>query len=396
MVVCKVIVKVAIFRVFLWKSCIYAADQNGGEFVRTPMYHEHVALGGNMVDFGGWDLPVHYEPGIKVEHLTVRSKAGLFDVSHMGEFWVEGPDALKFVQNLVTNDISTLADGQVQYNMMCYPSGGVVDDLLVYKASDTRILLVVNASNVDKDFAWVMENLKGEVKAENVSSKTAEVAFQGPMAQDILQRITDVDLSKIGFFFFKENVKVAGINALVSRTGYTGEDGFEVYVDWEDGVKVWNAILEAGKDDGVLPIGLGARDSLRFEACLPLYGHEIDKDITPLEAGLGFFVKLDKDSFIGIEPLREMKAKGLPRRILALQMIDKGVPRNGYPVEVNGKEVGYVTTGGYSPTRDDNIASALVEFGCADVGDEVDVMIRGKAKKALVIKKPFYKKQYRK
>ncbi|MDD4836829.1 MAG: glycine cleavage system aminomethyltransferase GcvT, partial [Dethiosulfovibrio sp.] len=252
--------------------------------MRTPMYHEHVALGGNMVDFGGWDLPVHYEPGIKVEHLTVRSKAGLFDVSHMGEFWVEGPDALKFVQNLVTNDISTLADGQVQYNMMCYPSGGVVDDLLVYKASDTRILLVVNASNVDKDFAWVMENLKGEVKAENVSSKTAEVAFQGPMAQDILQRITDVDLSDIGFFFFKENVKVAGINALVSRTGYTGEDGFEVYVDWGDGVKVWNAILEAGKDDGVLPIGLGARDSLRFEACLPLYGHEIDKDITPLEA----------------------------------------------------------------------------------------------------------------
>lgn len=364
--------------------------------MKTPMYREHVALGGNMVDFGGWDLPVHYEPGIKEEHLTVRSKAGLFDVSHMGEFWIEGPDAFPFVQNLVSNDIGVLSNGQVQYNMMCYPHGGVVDDLLVYKATDTRILLVVNASNVDKDFAWVTENLKGNVKAENVSSKTAEVAFQGPMAESILQRISDTDLSEIGFFFFKENVKIAGINAIVSRTGYTGEDGFEVYVDWEDGPKVWNAILDAGRDDGVLPIGLGARDSLRFEAGLPLYGHEIDKDITPLEAGLGFFVKLDKDSFIGVEALRSMKSKGVPRKSLALKMVDKGVPRNGYPVEVNGKEVGYVTTGGYSPSLDHNIASVLVESGVADVGDEVYVMIRGKAKKAEVIKKPFYRKQYKK
>ncbi|PIE54873.1 MAG: glycine cleavage system protein T [Dethiosulfovibrio peptidovorans] len=364
--------------------------------MHTPMYEEHVALGGTIVDFGGWDLPVQYPAGIKEEHQTVRTKAGLFDVSHMGEFWVTGPDALKFVQNLVTNDVSTMVDGQVQYNLMCYPDGGVVDDLLVYRASEDRILLVVNASNVDKDFAWVKDHVVGDVQLENASMKTAEVAFQGPLAETILQRLTDTDLSSIPFFFFKENVTVAGVPALVSRTGYTGEDGFEVYVDWDKGPVVWRAILEAGKDDGVLPIGLGARDSLRFEAGLPLYGHEIDKDITPLEAGLGFFVKLDVDDFIGAEPLRAMKAQGLPRVTLALKMVDKGVPRHGYSVFSNGEEVGRVTTGGYSPTLEENIATVLIKQGVAQVGGHLDIMVRGKAKKAVVVKKPYYKKNYKK
>jgi len=364
--------------------------------MKTPMFQDHVALGGTMVDFGGWDLPVHYAPGIKDEHRNVRTKAGLFDVSHMGEFWLTGPDAFSFVQSLVSNDISVMCDGQVQYNMMCYPEGGVVDDLLVYKASNDRFLLVVNASNVDKDFEWVESHLSGDVKAENASPSTAEVALQGPLAQEILQTIVDVDLSEVGFFFFKENVTVAGVKALVSRTGYTGEDGFEVYVDWEEGSKVWNAIMEAGKSSGILPIGLGARDSLRFEACLPLYGHEIDRDISPLEAGLGFFVKLDSSDFIGAEALRKMKSEGLPRKTVALKMVDKGVPRHGYPVSIDGREVGHVTTGGYSPTLEENIALALVEAGSTEVGGKMNVVIRGKDKAAEVVKKPFYRKNYKK
>ena len=362
---------------------------------KTPLYDQHLALRGNVIDFGGWALPVEYT-GILAEHQAVRTNAGLFDVSHMGEVTVKGPDAEKFIQKIVVNDISSMENQQIYYSPMCYPDGGVVDDLLVYKYNDQDYLLVVNASNTDKDFQWLQDNLSGEAAVVNVSDQYAELALQGPKAEMILQKLSDTDLSQIKFFHFLPTVKLGGISALVSRTGYTGEDGFEIYLAPGDAPVVWQLILQAGHDQGLLPVGLGARDTLRFEAALPLYGQEISAEISPLEAGLGGFVKLDKADFIGREALLQQKAAGIPRRRVGFEMIDRGIPRSHYPVEKAGKNIGFVTTGSYSPTLKKNIGLALISAAEAEMGGELEIIIRDKKLKAKIIPIPFYQKRYKK
>jgi aminomethyltransferase len=360
---------------------------------KTPLYDEHVKLGGNVVDYAGWYLPVQYE-GLVPEHEAVRNAVGLFDVSHMGEITIKGKDALAYVNYLMTNDISTIVDNQVIYTFMCHPTGGVVDDLLVYRYDGEFFYLVVNAANIEKDHKWILEN-KGDfdVEIENISDSVGEVAIQGPMAEKVLQKLTDYDLSQIKFFHLKRDVDIAGVNCMVSRTGYTGEDGFEVYSDNEGIVKVWNAILDAGKDEGIKPTGLGCRDTLRFEASLPLYGHEMDDEITPLEAGFKYFVKLDKESdFIGKEALNKMWSEGLERKLVGIELLDRGIAREGYEIYKDGEKIGHVTTGYKSPTLGKVIGNALIKTEFTELGTEVDVKIRNKFAKAKVISKKFLKK----
>ncbi len=360
---------------------------------QTPLYPMHLKYNGKIIDFGGWELPVQYEGmGIIKEHNMVREKAGLFDVSHMGEVLVTGDKAEEFVQRLVSNDIKSMQDFQVIYGLMCYPSGGVVDDLLVYRYSNSKYLLVINAANVEKDFAWIQENLIPGVTADNVSDEYAQLALQGPAAQEILQQIVDVDLDSIRFFWFNPEVKISGVECIVSRTGYTGEDGFEVYVRPEDAVFIWEEILHAG-GELVSPVGLGARDSLRFEAKLPLYGQEIDQDITPLEAGLGFFAKLNGDDFIGRSALLSQKEEGLKRRLVEFSMIGKGIPRAHYEVQKDGVHIGHVTTGLHAPTFKKPIGLALININYTEPGTRLDIMIRDKAIEAVVEPGIFYKKK---
>ena len=360
---------------------------------KTPLYDEHVKLGGNVVDYAGWYLPVQYE-GLVPEHEAVRNAVGLFDVSHMGEITIKGKDALAYVNYLMTNDISTIVDNQVIYTFMCHPTGGVVDDLLVYRYDGEFFYLVVNAANIEKDHKWILDN-KGDfdVEIENISDSVGEVAIQGPMAEKVLQKLTDYDLSQIKFFHLKRDVEIAGVNCMVSRTGYTGEDGFEVYSDNEGIVKVWNAILEAGQDEGIKPTGLGCRDTLRFEASLPLYGHEMDDEITPLEAGFKYFVKLDKESdFIGKAALNKMWSEGLERKLAGIELVDRGIAREGYEVYKDGEKIGHITTGYKSPTLDKVIGNALIKTEFTELGTEVDVKSRNKFAKAKVISKKFLKK----
>ncbi|NGQ94746.1 glycine cleavage system aminomethyltransferase GcvT [Brevibacillus sp. SYP-B805] len=359
---------------------------------RTPLYPVYARYGGKTIDFGGWELPVQFS-SITEEHEAVRTRAGLFDVSHMGEVEVKGADALAYLQRLTTNDVSRLEAGQAQYSAMCYPDGGTVDDLLVYKLADDHYLLVINASNIDKDFAWMQQHLAGDVRIENVSPQTAQLAIQGPLAETILQKLTDTNLSEIGSFRFKTDVKLDGIPALVSRTGYTGEDGFEIYLDADKAVALWEKLLEAGKEEGLLPCGLGARDTLRFEARLPLYGQELSKEITPIEAGIGFAVKTDKAvPFIGQEVLKAQKENGAPRKLVGIEMIDRGIPRSHYPVFAGDEPIGEVTTGTQSPTLKKNVGLALIKTAYAALGTELFVEIRGKRLKARVVATPFYKR----
>lgn len=362
---------------------------------KTYLYDAHQKLNGRMIYFAGWLLPVQYE-GILKEHEAVRNNAGLFDVSHMGEVDVTGKDAFKFVQNLITNDIKDQTDNQVLYSPMCYPDGGVVDDLLVYRFDDNHYLIVINASNIDKDYKWMRDNaLSYDVNLANISQKISEIALQGPKSEKILQKLTDADLGKLQFFHFFKNVSISHINCMVSRTGYTGEDGFEIYTENENIEKVWDDILTAGREDGIKPAGLGCRDTLRFEACLPLYGNEISKDITPLEAGLGHFVKLGKENFIGRDALLKQKKEGLKRKLVGFEMIDRGIPRHGYDVTADGEKTGFVTTGYYSPTLKKNIGLALIDIKHSALGSKIDVVVRNKTLKAEVINKHFYKKNYK-
>ncbi|PYI56522.1 glycine cleavage system aminomethyltransferase GcvT [Paenibacillus flagellatus] len=360
---------------------------------QTPLYPAYAKHGAKTIDFGGWDLPVQFG-GIQGEHEAVRERAGLFDVSHMGEFWVTGPGAETFLQRMTTNDVSKLETNQAQYSLLCYPDGGVVDDLLVYKLAGDRFMLVVNASNIDKDFEWLERHLDGEAKLENVSDDTALLALQGPKAVDILASLTDAPVAELKPFRFVPDANVLGVQALVSRTGYTGEDGFELYVSAKDVVRLWEALLEAGQEHGLVPAGLGARDTLRFEARLPLYGQELSADISPLEAGLGMFVKLDKGGFIGRDALAAQKEQGLPRKLVGIEMIDRGIPRSHYPVySADGERlIGEVTTGTQSPTFKRNVGLALLESGSTAVDTEVLVDIRGKKLRAKVVPTPFYKR----
>ncbi|QEK13448.1 glycine cleavage system aminomethyltransferase GcvT [Crassaminicella thermophila] len=366
------------------------------ELKKTSLFEAHKRYGAKMIDFSGWVLPLQYE-GITAEHEAVRNFAGLFDVSHMGEVEVKGNEAFDFVQNLITNDASILEDHQVIYTLMCYPYGGVVDDLLVYKFTNKHFYLVINASNVEKDFNWMKQNLGNyDVELTNISDNVSEMAIQGPNAEKILQKLTDTDLSTIKFFYCKKDVKVAGANCLISRTGYTGEDGFEIYLSHEDAETVWDKLLKVGKEFGLKPAGLGARDTLRFEATLPLYGNELSENITPLEAGLGFFVKLDKQNFIGKEALLKQKEEGLKRKIVGFEMIDRGIPRHGYDVIADGRNIGFVTTGYSAITVKKNIGLAMVDIEYAKLGTPIEIKVRKKNLKAKVISKKFYTKNYKK
>lgn len=358
----------------------------------TPLYNTYKEYGGKIVEFGGFAMPIQYE-GIISEHAAVRNAAGIFDVSHMGEVEVKGADAFKFLQNLVTNDIEVLKDNQILYTLMCDVNGGIVDDLLVYKFSNEHFYLVINAGNIEKDFKWMFSNKElYNVAITNSSDYVAEIAIQGPRSQKILQKITNIDLDEIKFFYFKQDVLVDDIKCTISRTGYTGEDGFEIYTSIEKIEKLWHKLLKIGREEGLKPAGLGCRDTLRFEACLPLYGNEISQDITPLEAGLDFFVKFKKNNFIGKGVLLKQKEEGLKKILVGFEMKDRGIPRHGFDVSVLGEKIGVVTTGYLSPTLKKNIGLALIDFKYSELGTEIEIVIRSKLLKAKVVSKKFYKR----
>ncbi|OHB29914.1 MAG: glycine cleavage system protein T [Desulfuromonadaceae bacterium GWC2_58_13] len=361
---------------------------------KTPLNAIHKQAGARMVDFGGWEMPVQYR-GVIEEHLAVRNAAGLFDVSHMGEIKVDGPGALAFIQELTTNDASSLENGQVQYSALCYPHGGVVDDLTLYRFDEEHYLFCVNAANTDKDFAWMEEVLAdGDfhgVALHNVSDDFAQLALQGPLAETILARLTDTAPVGIGYYHFYEGL-VAGVPTIISRTGYTGEDGFELYFAPDAAENLWNALMEAGADDGLVPVGLGARDTLRLEMKYALYGHELSTEISPLEAGLGWITKLDKPSFVGREALLKQKEAGVSRRLIGFAMTEPGIPRADYPVFAEGRQVGVVTSGTMSPSLRVGIGLALVEQGFAAIGTRLQIGIRTRRVGAKVEKTPFVKK----
>ncbi len=365
------------------------------ELKRTCLFDVHEKLNAKMFEFAGWEMPLEYTSAVK-EHEHVRKSAGLFDVSHMGEVEVRGDEAQQFIQYLITNDVSNLKADEILYSPMCYENGTTVDDLLVYKRGQNDYLLIINAGNIDKDYEWIVENSKKfNVETKNISDKVAQLALQGPLAEEILSKLTNQDLSQIEFYKFKQNVDVCGDPCIVSRTGYTGEDGFEIYCDKNVAQKIWNAILEEGKER-VVPAGLGARDTLRSEVNLPLYGHEISEEIPPLEAGLSIFVKLDKDDFIGKDSLKALKESGNARKLVAFELTGKGMVRGGYDVEIDGEVVGFVTTGLKSPTLDKFIGMAIIDSDKARVGQEIGIRVRKKLVPAVIVKRPFYKKQYKK
>lgn len=343
-----------------------------------------------MVEFGGWEMPVQYS-GILDEHRAVRSRAGLFDVSHMGEVEISGPGALAACQRLLTNDLSKIGVGKAQYSVMCLPSGGIVDDVITYCLSPDRYLFCVNASNREKDFVWMRDQCPG-VPVIDRSEEFAQLALQGPAAVEILCSVASPDLRGLPSFGFTQ-ARVAGVDALVSRTGYTGEDGFELYVAPDRAERLWNTLLaEGGTRHGLVPAGLGARDTLRLEAGLMLYGNDIDAETTPLEAGLEWVVKLGKSDFIGRDSLARKKESSLTRRLVGLEMEDGSVPRHGYPVHGEGRVLGSVTSGTKSPTLGRGIALAYVETGVAVSGKRVEVEIRGRRHPAKVVRFPFYRR----
>ena len=362
---------------------------------RTPLFEKHVKYGGRLIDFGGWELPVQYE-GILKEHQMVRENAGLFDVSHMGEIIVRGKGAEDFVQYMITNDVKKVAPKQTQYSPMCYEDGGCVDDLIVYKYSPEYYFIVVNASNTDKDFDWMTKHAPADLTVENVSSQFAQFAIQGPKAQAILQKLTNFDLEQIRYYHFEPEVIIDGKICIVSRTGYTGEDGFEIYASAADACELWESLLAAGGAE-IAPIGLGARDTLRFVSKMPLYGQDISIDITPIEAGLGFFVKVDKeDKFIGQAALARQKAEGVTHRLCEFEMTGRGIPRSHYDVVHDGKVVGFVTTGMFAPTLQKNMGLAMLPVELKEPGTVIEIIIRDKPVAAEVKKGIFYSKKTKK
>ncbi len=363
-------------------------DFKGGEMElkKTILNGEHVKDGAKLVDFGGWEMPIQYE-GILKEHENIRTNVGIFDVGHMGEISVKGKDAMHFVNYLITNDVENIENGEIVYSPMCKNDGTIVDDLLAYKFNEERFLLVVNASNTLKDFKWIVKIAEDfDVEILNISSQTGQIAIQGPKAEETLKKLTDYPLESIGFYHFVDEIEINGEKVLLSRTGYTGEDGFEIYSSQESTLKIWKKLREMG----IKPAGLGARDSLRFEACYMLYGNDIDETTTPLEAGLKWAVKLDKD-FNGRKALLKQKEEGLKRRLRGIEMIEKSVPRHGYEVHKDGKKIGYVTSGMKSPTTGRFVALAYLDKPYDKLKTEVEVLIHNKLKKAKVVKTPFYR-----
>ena len=359
---------------------------------RTPLYDVHVRAGARMVEFAGWDMPVQYE-GILAEHAAVRERAGLFDVSHMGEVVFRGPKALESLQRLFTNDLSRCQDGQAQYGALCRESGGIVDDVVVYRRSAEDLLVCVNASNRQKDYDWLHGHAFG-AEVTNESDAWGQLALQGPRGPEILQRLTSVRLSGVGTYRFTQG-EVAGVRCLVARTGYTGEDGFELFCASADAPRLWEALVEAGQPDGLRPCGLGARDSLRLEMAYRLYGSDMDDASTPLEAGLGWVVKLDKGAFMGRDALVKQKEAGLSRKLVGFVLTEPGIPRHGHAVLQDGKPVGAVTSGTRSPSLGLSIGLAYVPPALAAEGSTFAVDIRGRAAAAKVVKTPFYAKKTR-
>ena len=369
-------------------------DAPAATLKRTPLFEAHRELGARLVEFGGWEMPVQYS-GILEEHRAVRERAGLFDVSHMGEFRVEGPGALAFLNSLVPNDVSKLAINQALYTQLCRPNGGTVDDLIIYHLGPDHYMTVVNAGTLEKDWAWISEHMagRGDVTLTNISDETALIALQGPLALNILEPLTETDLSAIAYYHCQPGT-VAGIECLISRTGYTGEDGFELYHPANRAFELWQALLKAGEAHGLLPAGLGARDTLRLEAGYCLYGHELSDEITPLEAGLGWTVKLNKaDDFIGKQALVDEKRDGLRRKLVGIELRERGIPRAGYPILRDGQQIGEVTSGTMCPTLGHAAALGFVPPSDATPGTELAVEIRGKAIPAVVTPLPFYKRQ---
>lgn len=362
------------------------------ELKKTPLNEVHRNSGGKMVDFGGWDMPVQYEAGVIAEHLATRERAGLFDVSHMGEIWVDGPDAIDFVNHLTTNDVAKLVDGQAHYSALTNENGGVVDDLLVHRFAADKLLLVVNAATTDKDWAWIEPKAAGyDVKLRQASADYCQIAIQGPKALGILQRMTETDLEAIRYYHFTTG-KVDGIDAIIARTGYTGEDGFEVYADPSAAVGLWNRMLELGKDEGLIPCGLAARNTLRLEAAMSLYGHELSDTISPLEANLGWICKLGKGDFIGRAPMARLKETGLTRKLVGFEMVDKGIARDGFDVFIGAEKIGTVTSGSPAPFLKKNIGLAFVPVEFAKTGQEITIDVRGKKLAAMIVPTPFYKR----
>ncbi len=360
------------------------------ELRRTPLHSVHQAAGARLVDFAGWEMPVQYA-GVISEHQAVRTAAGLFDVSHMGQLEVRGPGAEAYLQWLTPNDVAKLEPGRAHYSGLLGEEGGYVDDLLVYRRSADRFLLVVNAANRDTDLAWVASRAPQGVAVEDVSDEWALLAVQGPRSVAIVQGLTDLDLSQLKYYRFAEG-RVAGRGALVSRTGYTGEDGFELYVAPADAVDLWRALLASGANDGLIPAGLGARDTLRLEAGMALYGHELDRATTPWEAGLDWVVRLDKGDFLGREALERQREAGRRRALIGFEMLDRGIARHGYPVAVRDLECGHVTSGSWSPTLDRAIGMAYVPVEHASVAGTISVDVRGRRLAARVVQLPFYRR----
>ena len=368
------------------------------ELKRTPLYEVYENFNAKTIDFGGWDLPVQFS-GIIREHELTRTKATIFDVSHMGEISVSGKDSLSFLQRIVTNDVEKLTPNRAQYSFMCNENGGTIDDFLIYMLKENDYLLVVNAANREKDYNWLFTHKDDheDVLISDNSEEYGLIAIQGPKAVEILESMTNENIAEIKPFSFLQGVQLRDVDVpvLISRTGYTGEDGFEIYIDANATPKLWNALLTYGESFGLEPAGLGARDTLRFEAGLPLYGQELSETITPLEAGLGFAVKLNKSvNCMGKDALQRQKEEGLKRKLVGIEMIDKGIPRTNYPVlNEKDEEIGFVTTGTKSPTLNKSIGFAIVQTAYSKIGTEVFIQVRKRKLKARVIETPFYKRK---
>ena len=368
---------------------------------RTALFEEHQRLGGRLIDFGGWELPVQYT-GVMDEHLACRNAIGLFDVSHMGEVHVEGEGSENYLNYLVSNNVMKIADGQAQYTAMCNEQGGIVDDLIIYRKMRTRYLVVVNASNTDKDFSWMRKILESnrarfpKVQISNQSTQYTQIAIQGREAVTVLQTLTHTPLASIKTYWFAEGTVLNSIPAVLARTGYTGEDGFEIYVPWDNGPAVWRALLEAGAKYGIKACGLGARDTLRLEMKYPLYGNELGDETSPLETGLGWVTKLDKGDFVGRASIVAGKEKGLKKALVGLRLLERGIPRHGYMVHTadGSAPIGIVTSGTQSPSNQVAIGVASIDPAHAAIGTQITVEIRGVKIPAEIVSTPFYKRNY--
>ena len=357
---------------------------------KTPLHSVHKELGARMVEFGGWHMPVQYESALQ-EHLAVRSSVGIFDVSHMGQIEVSGKDALKLVQKITCNDVERLADGQAQYSALLYSNGTFVDDIVLYRIHAERIFICVNASNQEKDFQWILQHREGETDVCDRSDQYAQFAIQGPKAEALLSPLIDGDLGSLKYYWSFQG-KVTGVPALISRTGYTGEDGFEIYLASNQAESVWRAILEEGRTFGITPVGLAARNTLRLEVRYPLYGNDIDQTTNPWEAGLGWIVKLEDTDFVGKEALVGLKRQGVSRKLAGFELRDRGIARDHYPVFLNSERVGEVTSGSYAPSLGKSIGLTYMPAEYANPGQQIEIEVRSKRLRAEVVSGPFYQR----